>query len=44
MIQRCRRLHRRLPLVEEATKLDVTMLLTVHTMNDVRSGRQKVAV
>ena len=44
MIQRCRRLHRRLPLVEEQTKLDVIILLTVHTMNYLRSGRQKVAV
>jgi len=44
MIQRCRQLHLRLPIVEEQAKLDFTILLTVHTMNYLRSGRHKVAV
>ena len=44
MIQRCRQLHLRLPLAEEQAKLDFTILLTVHTMNYLRSGRHKVAV
>ncbi len=44
MIQRCRELHLRLPLPEEQAKLDFTILLTVHTMNYLRSGRHKVAV
>ena len=44
MMQRCRQLHLRLPLAEEQAKLDFTILLTVHTMNYLRSGRHKVAV
>jgi putative zinc-binding metallo-peptidase len=44
MIQRCRELHLRLSLPEEQAKLDFTILLTVHTMNYLRSGRHKVAV
>jgi len=44
MIQRCRELHLRLPIDEEQAKLDFTILLTVHTMNYLRSGRHKVAV
>ena len=44
MIQRCRQLHLRLPFAEEQAKLDFTILLTVHTMNYLRSGRHKVAV
>ena len=44
MIQRCRQLHLRLPLAEEQAKLDFTILLTVHTMNYLRSGRHKVAL
>jgi hypothetical protein len=34
----------RLPVAEEKAKLDFTILLTVHTMNYLRSGRHKVAV
>ncbi|HLZ35028.1 MAG TPA: putative zinc-binding metallopeptidase [Nitrospira sp.] len=44
MIQRCRELRLRLPLPEEQAKVDFTILLTVHTMNYLRSGRHKVAV
>src|ERR1043165_5056483 len=44
MIQRCRQLHLRLPLPEEQAKLDFTILLTVHTINYLRSGRHKVAL
>ena len=44
MIQRCRQLQLRLPLAEEQAKLDFTILLTVHTMNYMRSGRHKVAL
>ncbi|MEO8342073.1 MAG: hypothetical protein ABI604_20650 [Nitrospirota bacterium] len=44
MVQRCRQLHLRLPIAEEQTKLDFTILLTVYTMNYLRSGRHKVAV
>ena len=44
MIQRCRELHLRLSIAEEQAKLDFTILLTVHTMNYLRSGRHKVAV
>jgi len=44
MIQRCRQLHLRLPVAEEQAKLDFTILLTVHTMNYLRSGRHKVAL
>ncbi|BCA55620.1 hypothetical protein W02_27600 [Nitrospira sp. KM1] len=44
MIQRCRQLNLRLQGPEEQAKLDFTILLTVHTMNYLRSGRHKVAV
>ena len=44
MIGRCRELGLRLPIDEEQAKLDFTILLTVHTMNYLRSGRHKVAV
>jgi len=44
MIDRCRELRLHLPIDEEQTKLDFTILLTVHTMNFLRSGRHKVAV
>jgi hypothetical protein len=44
MIHRCQQLQLRLPLAEEQAKLDFTILLTVHTMNYLRSGRHKVAV
>jgi hypothetical protein len=44
MMQRCRQLHLRLPLAEEQAKLDFTILLTVHTLNYLRSGRHKVAL
>ena len=44
MISRCRELQLRLPIDEEQAKLDFTILLTVHTMNFLRSGRHKVAV
>ena len=44
MIHRCQQLQLRLPLAEEQAKLDFTILLTVHTMNYLRSGRHRVAV
>jgi hypothetical protein len=44
MTERCRELQLRLPIDEEQAKLDFTILLTVHTMNYLRSGRHKVAV
>jgi hypothetical protein len=44
MIQRCRELQLRLVIDEAQAKLDFTILLTVHTMNYLRSGRHKVAV
>jgi hypothetical protein len=44
MIRRCRELQLRLAVQEEQAKLDFTILLTVHTMNYLRSGRHKVAV
>jgi hypothetical protein len=44
MIQRCRELQLRLTIDEEQAKLDFTILLTVHTMNYLRSGRHKVAL
>jgi len=44
MIDRCRQLHLRLPLAEEPAKLDFTILLTVHTLNYLRSGRHRVAL
>ena len=43
-VQLCLLFHLRLPLAEEQAKLDFTILLTVHTMNYLRSGRHKVAV
>ena len=44
MITRCRELDLRVPVAEEQAKLDFTILLTVHTMNFLRSGRHRVAV
>jgi hypothetical protein len=44
MIARCRALHLHLPCAEEQAKLDFTILLTVHTMTYLRSGRHKVAL
>ena len=44
MIQRCRQLDLRVPVAEEQAKLDFTILLTVHTMNYLRSGRHRVAL
>ena len=44
MIQRCRELQLRLAIDEQQAKLDFTILLTVHTMNYLRSGRHKVAL
>jgi hypothetical protein len=44
MILRCRELDLRVPVAEEQAKLDFTILLTVHTMNFLRSGRHRVAV
>ena len=44
MIQRCRELNLRVPVAEDQAKLDFTILLTVHTMNFLRSGRHRVAV
>ena len=44
MIQRCRELNLRVPVTEEQAKLDFTILLTVHTMNFLRSGRHRVAL
>ncbi len=44
MIQRCRELNLRVPIAEDQAKLDFTILLTVHTMNFLRSGRHRVAL
>jgi hypothetical protein len=44
MIKRCRELRLRVAIPEEQAKLDFTILLTVHTMNYLRSGRYKVTV
>jgi hypothetical protein len=44
MIQRCRELNLRVPVAEDQAKLDFTILLTVHTMNFLRSGRHRVAL
>lgn len=44
MIQRCRQLDLRVSVAEEQAKLDFTILLTVHTMNYLRSGRHRVAL
>ena len=44
MIRRCRELDLRVPVAEEQAKLDFTILLTVHTMNFLRSGRHRVAL
>jgi hypothetical protein len=44
MIRRSRELNLRLPVDEEQAKLDFTILLTVHTMNFLRSGRHRVAL
>ncbi len=44
MIRRSRELNLRVPVAEEQAKLDFTILLTVHTMNFLRSGRHRVAL
>ena len=44
MIQRSRALNLRVPGSDEQAKLDFTILLTVHTMNVLRSGRHRVAL
>jgi hypothetical protein len=44
MIGRARELNLRVPISEEQAKLDFTILLTVHTMNFLRSGRHRVAL
>jgi hypothetical protein len=44
MIERCQALGLRLTTTAEQTKLDFSMLLTVHTMNYLQSGRHKVAL
>ena len=44
MIDRCRRLKLRLAESEEKTKLDFTVLLTVHTMNYLHNGGHRVAL
>jgi hypothetical protein len=44
MIQRCRELDLLVPIAKDQAKLDFTILLTVHPMNFLRSGRQRVAL
>jgi len=44
MIQRCRQLDLRVSVVGDQAKLEFTILLTVHTMNYLRSGRHRVAL
>jgi hypothetical protein len=44
MIRRSRELNLRVPVAEDQAKLDFTILLTVHTMNFLRSGRHRVAL
>jgi hypothetical protein len=44
MIRRCRELNLRVPVTEDQAKLDFTILLTIHTMNYLRSGRPRVAL
>jgi hypothetical protein len=44
MIRRCRELDLRVVVTEDRAKLDFTILLTVHTMNYLRSGRHRVAL
>ena len=44
MIRRSRELNLKVPVPEEQAKLDFTILLTVHTMNYLRSGRHRVAL
>ncbi len=44
MIRRCRELNLRMPTAEDQAKLDFTILLTVHTMNYLRTGRHRVAL
>lgn len=44
MIRRSRELDLKVPVPEEQAKLDFTILLTVHTMNYLRSGRHRVAL
>lgn len=43
MIRPSRALNLRVPVAEDQVKLDFTILLTVHTMNFLRSGRHRVA-
>lgn len=44
MICRARKLNLRVPIPEEQAKLDFTILMTVHAMNFLRSGRHRVAL
>jgi hypothetical protein len=44
VIERCRELHLRLTGPEEETRADFTILLAVHTMNYLHSGRHRVAL
>ena len=44
MISRCRELNLRLAVPEDQVKLDFIILLTVHTMNYLHSGRHRVAL
>jgi hypothetical protein len=44
VIERCRELRLRLITSEEQSRLDFTILLTVHTMNYLHSGRHRVAL
>ena len=44
IIERCRQLGLRLAVSEEQAKLDFAILLSVHTMNYLHSGRHRVAL
>jgi hypothetical protein len=44
MIARCRELDLRLTMPEERTRHELTVLLTVQTMNYLHSGRHRVAL
>lgn len=44
MIQRCWQLNLRVQAALDQANLDFTILLTVHTMNYLRSGRHRVAL
>ena len=44
MIKRCKELDLRLAVPEEQAKQDFAILLTVHTMNYLHSGRHRVAL